>query len=63
MTVKCIFDSVDDVTRNGNMLEIENDSVPGMVIVSILTKNRAKENETVVDGLELIKAIQNAMNS
>ena len=63
MTVKCIFDSVDDVTRNGNMLEIENDSVPGMVIVSILTKNRSKENETVVDGLELIKAIQNAMNS
>ena len=63
MTVKCIFDSEDDVTRNGNILEIENDAVPGRVIVSILTKNRAKENETVVDGLELIKAIQNAMNS
>ena len=63
MTIKCIFDSEDDVIRNNNMLEIENSNMPGMVIVSILTKNRAKENETVVDGLELIKAIQNAMNS
>jgi len=63
MTVKCTFDSEADVSRNGNILEIENDCAPNRVIVSILNKNGEKENESVVDGFELIKAIQNAINS
>ena len=63
MTVKCTFDSEDDVIRNGNILEIENDPMPGMVIVSILDKNGKLEDQSVVDGMKLIKAIQNAMNS
>ena len=63
MTIKCTFDSEDDVIRNNNMLEIENSNMPGMVIVSILNKNGGRETESVVDGMKLIKAIQNAMNS
>ena len=63
MTTKCTFDSEDDVIRNGNILEIENDPMPGMVIVSILDKNGKLEDQSVVDGMKLIKAIQNAMNS
>ena len=62
MKVTCSFDSETDVNRNNNVLQVENSINNDMVKITILSKNGKIENESVVDGSELIKAIQNAMN-
>lgn len=64
MRVLCWFDDSDTVERNNNKLRISNaPGHPGCVNVAILDREGATmENETVVDGLTLIKAVQNAMN-
>ena len=62
MMVKCTFDSETDVTRNNNILQVKNCSTFGMVNVQILTVNGEIEEESVVNGDELIRAVQNAMN-
>lgn len=62
MRVTCSFDSKTDVDRNNNVLRVENSINNDMVKITILDKDGKIENESVVDGHELIKAIQNAMN-
>lgn len=63
MTTRCDFDSEDDIRRNNNVLRIESGIAPaGMVLVRILNKDGDVENESEVDGMELIRAVQNAMN-
>ena len=63
MKVECWFDSEDFITRNNNILSIQSNSRLGSVEIIIRNKDGATENSTVVDGKELIKAIQNAMNN
>ena len=63
MKVECWFDSEDFITRNNNILTIQSSSRIGSVEIIIRNKDGGTENSTVVDGMELIKAIQNAMNS
>ena len=64
MKVQCTFDDGDTVERNNNKLRISNaPGHTGCVNVAILDRDgTTMENETVVDGLTLIKAVQNAMN-
>lgn len=62
MRVTCSFDSETDVGRNNNVLQVENSINNDMVKITILSKDGKIENESVVDGSELIRAIQNAMN-
>ena len=64
MKVQCTFDDGDTVERYNNKLRISNaPGHPGCVNVAILDREgTTTENETVVDGLTLIKAVQNAMN-
>lgn len=62
MRVTCSFDSETDVSRNNNILRVENSINNDMVKITILSKDGKIENESVIDGSELIKAIQNAMN-
>ena len=63
MKVECWFDSEDFITRNNNILTIQSNSRLGSVEIIIRNKDGGTENSTVVDGMELIKAIQNAMNN
>ena len=63
MTVSCLFNSQMDKDRNGNILAIRNSACEGQVEVAILSRDGVLENQSWVDGKELIKAIQNAMNS
>ena len=62
MTTRSDFDSEDDVRRNNNILRIENGAAPRMVLVRILDKNGDVENESEVDGAELIRAVRSAMD-
>ena len=64
MKVQCWLDDSDTVERNNNKLRISNaPGNPGCVNVAILDREgTTMENETVVNGLTLIKAVQNAMN-
>ncbi len=65
MKVQCWLDDNETAERNNNKLRISNaPDYPGCVNVAILdVEGTTMENETVVDGLSLIKAVQNAMNS
>lgn len=63
MKVECWFDSEDFITRNNNILTIQSNSRPGSIEIIFRNKDGGTENSTVVDGMELIKAIQNAMNN
>ena len=63
MKVECWFDSDEYIIRNNNILTIESDSCYRQVKVIIRNKDGGTENTTVVDGDELIKAVQNAMNN
>ena len=63
MKVECWFDSEDFVTRNNNILTIQSSPILESVEIIIRNKDGGTENSTVVDGMELIKAIQNAMNN
>lgn len=62
--VQCWLDDKDTDIRNNNKLRISNaPEYPGYVNVAILDREgTTMENETVVNGLTLIKAVQNAMN-
>lgn len=65
MNIQCWLDDDEITERNGNKLRISNTpDYPGCVNVAILdVTGTTIENETVVDGLSLIKAVQNAMNN
>ena len=65
MRVECWFDNNSATLRNRNKLLISSDDVyKNCVKVSILNiEGKTTIEETVVDGYELIKAIQNAMNN
>jgi len=62
MKVECKFDGRDHVVRFNNVLTISNGCIVDEVMIRILTISGEVEAETAVDGNELIKAIQNAMN-
>ena len=63
MKVNCIFDDVDFVHRYDNYLIIANGITQHEVLIKILSMDGEEEVVTAVDGNELIKAIQNAMNT
>ena len=60
----CWFDDEDTTNRNMNKLRISSaKGYPKCVEVAIMDiEGGTMLEETVVDGMELIKAIQNAMN-
>ena len=60
--MECKFDSKDHVVRFNNILTISNSCIVDEVMIRILTVSGEVKAETAVDGNELIKAIQNAMN-
>jgi len=64
MRVECWFDDDDTINRNMNKLRISSaNGYPNCVEVAILDVDGGTSiEETIVDGMELIKAIQNAMN-
>ena len=62
MKVECKFDGRDHIVKFNNVLTISNGHIINEVVVRILTVSGEVEAETAVDGNELIKAIQNAMN-
>ena len=65
MKVECWFDDEDTINRNRNKLRISNtDDYLGCVNVAILdVDGNTMIEEIIVDGMQLIKAIQNAMNT
>ena len=65
MRVECWFDDEDTINRNRNKLRISStDGYPDCVNVAILNVDCITMiEETIVDGMQLIKAIQNAMNA
>ena len=65
MRVENWFDDDDTINRNRNKLRISSTKgYPNCVEVAILDVDGGTViEETVVDGMELIKAIQNAMNA
>ena len=67
MRVECWFDDEDTINRNRNKLRISStEGYPDCVNVAILNLDvdgGTVIEETVVDGMQLIKAIQNAMNA
>ena len=65
MRVECWFDDETTLIRNMNKLRISSvNDYTNYVKVAILDDNGATMvQETVVDGMELMKAIQNAMNT
>ena len=65
MRVECWFDDDSVTLRNRNKLRISSDdSYAKCVRVAILdVEDGTMIEETVVDGYELIKAVQNAMNN
>jgi len=65
MRVECWFDDEDTINRNRNKLRISSaDGYPDCVNVAILDIDGSTMNEeTIVNGMQLIKAIQNALNS
>ena len=64
MRVECWFDDDNTIDRNRNKLRVSSaNGYPQCVEVAILDiEGGTAIEETIVDGLELIKAIQNAMN-
>ena len=64
MRVECWFDDEDTMNRNMNKLRISsvNDYTHYVNIAILDVDGGTKIEETVVDGMELIKAIQNAIN-
>ncbi len=65
MKVDCWLDGEETTIRNGNKLKVSSSNyAPNCVEVAIISKDGATMlEESVVNGMELIKAIQNAMNS
>ena len=64
MRVECWFDDDDTISRNRNKVRVSSaNGYPQCVEVAIFDiEGGTTIEETIVDGLELIKAIQNAMN-
>ena len=65
MRVECWFDDDDTINRNRNKLRIMSaNGYQNCVEVAILDIDGCTAvEETIVDGYELIKAVQNAMNN
>lgn len=65
MRVECWFDDDDTINRNRNKLRIMSaNGYQNCVKVAILDIDGGTAiEETIVDGYELIKAVQNAMNN
>ena len=62
MKVQCKFDDKYHIVRFNNVLVVENGYIVGEVALKITTVSGEEEAMTIVDGKELIKAIENAMN-
>lgn len=60
--MQCIFDDKDHVIRFNNRLVISNGCIVDEVVIQILDTNGKDIVSTAVDGKELIKAVENAMN-
>lgn len=63
MITKCFFDDDEFVTRNANTVIVSSDTeIFGCVHVIINDREGKMENDFIINGQELIRAVQNCVN-
>lgn len=64
MITKCFFDDDEFVTRNANTVIVSSDSeIFGCVHIIINDREGKMENDFIINGSELIKAVQNCLHT
>lgn len=64
MITKCFFDNDEFVTRNANTVIVSSDTeIFGYVHVIINNRKGEMENDFIIKGEELIKAVQNCLHT
>jgi len=64
MITKCFFDDEEFVDRNANTVVVSSDTkILGCVHVIINNKKGEMENDFIIKGEELIKAVQNCLHT
>ena len=63
MITKCFFDDDEFVTRNANTVIVSSDTeIFGCVHIIINDREGKMENDFIINGQELIRAVQNCVN-